>query len=155
MSTITQTLLKPMLKPISLVYVMIIIAACGLLKPALELSSEAGMLPRAMLMLLIVFSGLSLIVQIKKSWQENSKDDTVLKSPKRVFSALLAVLLLVVSIQWVGFYPTIIVFVPALSYFFGCRSRKVLAASTVIFVALIYLVFSVAMSKQFPAGWLF
>lgn len=155
MSTVTQTILKPILKPISIVYVIIIVAASFLLTSAFEMSSEAGMLPQAMLMLLIFFSALSLLGEIKKSLQESTKDDAVLNSPIRVFSALLAIFVLVIAIQFVGFYPTIIVFVPALSYFFGCRSKKVLAASTVIFVALIYLVFSVAMSKQFPAGWLF
>lgn len=155
MSAITQTILKPILKPISLIYVIIIAAACGLLIPAFEMSSEAGMLPQAMLILLMVFSGLALFGEIKKSLQESTKDEAVLKSPIRVFSALLAIFVLVTSIQYVGFFPTVIVFVPAVSYFFGCRNVKVLTASTVIFVALIYLVFSVAMSKQFPVGWLF
>lgn len=155
MSAVTQTILKPILKPISIVYVIIIAASGFLLNSAFAMSSDAGMLPQAMLMLLMFFSVLSLLGEIKKSSQENSHNDAVLKSPIRVFSALLAIFLLVVSIQLVGFYPTIIVFVPTLSYFFGCRNKKVLLASTVIFVTLIYLVFSVAMSKQFPAGWLF
>ncbi len=142
------------LKPISLIYFGIIGLSFFLLGPASELDSEAGMLPKAMLSLLVVFALFSLLKIAKDVFKNDRQDVTVLKSPQRVFFALLAMLALIVCVEFVGFYPTIIIFVPLISYFFGCKNFKVLILSTVIFVSFVYLIFSFAMSKEFPTGWI-
>ncbi|MGY2574756.1 tripartite tricarboxylate transporter TctB family protein [Vibrio sp. C8] len=143
-----------LLKPISLIYLGVIGLSLSLLGPASELDSDAGMLPKSMLFLLVVFSLFSLLGIAKDVFKGSRQDMTVLKSPQRVLFALLAMLALIVCVEILGFYPTIIIFVPLVSYFFGCKNFKVLFLSTVIFVSFVYLIFSFAMSKEFPTGWI-
>lgn len=150
MSSVREVLLKP----ISLVYFLIVFSALFLFTPAVDLSAEAGMLSKLMLVLLVCLSSFSLLRIAKQAYNGEITQKAVLKSPIRVFASLLAMVALVAFIDAIGFYPTIIVFVPLISYFFGCKNVKVLAISTVIFVSLIYLVFSFAMSKEFPTGWI-
>ncbi len=150
MSSVREVLLKP----ISLVYFLIVFSALFLLIPAVDISDESGMLSKLMLVLLVCLSLFSLFKIAKQAYYGEFNQKAVLKSPIRVFSSLLAMVMLVACIDAIGFYPTIIVFVPLISYFFGCKNLKVLAISTAIFVSLIYLVFSFAMSKEFPTGWI-
>ncbi len=150
MSSVREVLLKP----ISVVYFLIIFLALFLVTPAVDLSDEAGMLSKLMLMLLVCLSLFSLLKVAKQAYNGETNQKAVLKSPIRVFSSLLAMVSLVACIDVIGFYPTIIVFVPLISYWFGCKNVKVLAISTAIFVSLIYLIFSFAMGKEFPTGWI-
>lgn len=143
-----------LLRPISLIYLGVIFISLYLLGPASALDSDAGMLPKAMLILLIVFSLYSLFQIAKDVFKNVRQDKSVLKSPIRVAFALFSMLVLILCVENLGFYPTIIIFVPLVSYFFGCKNVKVLFLSTLIFLSFVYLIFSFAMSKEFPTGWI-
>ena len=143
-----------LLRPISLIYLGVIFISLYLLGPASVLDSDAGMLPKAMLILLIVFSLYSLFQIAKDVFKNVRQDKSVLKSPIRVAFALFSMLVLILCVENLGFYPTIIIFVPLVSYFFGCKNVKVLFLSTLIFLSFVYLIFSFAMSKEFPTGWI-
>ncbi len=130
----------------------IFIASAAFLIPALKLNGNASLLPVAMLVALMGLSVILVVIDVKKALNNNEPHKPALQSPSRVVGALLSVFLFVTCVDFFGFYLTTAIFVPVTAYLFGCRSLKVLLASDVIVVAGIYLIFSVAMSKDFPMG---
>jgi putative tricarboxylic transport membrane protein len=74
------------------------------------------------------------------------------KAPKRVLGAFLLVVVYTISVDFIGFYPSSAAVVPLVAYAFGYRDPKGLALATAIVIAAIYLIFSLAMAQEFPAG---
>ena len=143
---------KSFLRPISIVALCIFIASAAFLPMASELNGNASLLPVAMLVGLMVLSVLLALSDIKDALNGKAASELSIQSPSRALSALLCVIIFIVSVDFVGFYLTTSVFVPVVAYGFGCRSVKILLASDIIVVASIYLIFGMAMSKDFPVG---
>jgi len=143
---------NPLLRPMIVIAFCILIASAAFLLPALELTGNASLLPVAMLIALMVLSVILVITDIKKARTNKTPNKPALQSPGRVFGALLSVFVFVTSVDLFGFYLATAIFVPVAAYLFGCRSLKVLVASDVIVVAGIYLIFGMAMAKDFPMG---
>ncbi|MCW4629072.1 MULTISPECIES: tripartite tricarboxylate transporter TctB family protein [Marinomonas] len=143
---------NPLLRPMIVIAFCIFIASAAFLLPALELTGNASLLPVAMLIALMVLSVILVITDIKKARTNKALTKPALQSPGRVFGALLSVFVFVVSVDLFGFYFATAIFVPVAAYLFGCRSLKVLVVADVIVVAGIYLIFGMAMAKDFPMG---
>ncbi|RNF48828.1 tripartite tricarboxylate transporter TctB family protein [Marinomonas hwangdonensis] len=143
---------NPLLRPMIVIAFCIFIASAAFLIPALELTGRASLLPVAMLIALMVLSVILVITDIKKARTNKTPYKPALQSPGRVLGALLSVLVFVTNVDLLGFYLATAIFVPVAAYLFGCRSLKVLVASDVIVVVGIYLIFGMAMVKDFPMG---
>lgn len=143
---------KPLVRPMILIALCIFIASAAFLVPALELNGNASLLPVAMLIAMMVLSVILVLSDIKKARSHKEPHKPALQSPGRVFGALLSVFMFVTCVDFFGFYLTTALFVPLAAYLFGCRSIKVLLAADLIVVAGIYLIFGLAMAKDFPIG---
>ena len=142
-----------LMRPETLTALGIIVVAGAFLIPALDLRANSAMLPVAMLIGLIVLAVILLICdQRKAAAGDASKPMT--NAPMRVAGAFLLIVAYVAATSLIGFYPATIITVPLVAYVFGYRNLLGLAAATVIVVGAIYLVFDLAMSQQFPTGFL-
>ncbi|MBM6550082.1 tripartite tricarboxylate transporter TctB family protein [Marinomonas ostreistagni] len=141
-----------LLQPMTLIAATLFVGSAAFLSSAMALSGNAKLLPVAMLVAMMVLSVILLLSHIKKASVQTPT--AAVKAPMRVIGALLAVVLFVVGVDLFGFYLAAALFVPVCAYLFGCHSIKALLISDVIVVAAIYLIFGVAMSKEFPVGWI-
>ncbi|WP_425643044.1 tripartite tricarboxylate transporter TctB family protein [Marinomonas gallaica] len=143
---------KPLFRPMIVIAICIFIASAAFLVPALELNGNASLLPVAMLVSLMLLSVILIVIDVSKARSNKAPHTPALESPKRVVGALLSVFLFVTCVDLFGFYLTTAIFVPVTAYLFGCRSVKILLIADVIVVAGIYLIFGMAMAKDFPMG---
>lgn len=128
-------------------------AAAGFLIPTAGLPPLSALLPAAMLISLMVLAVIMLLADQRRV-SAGEPAEPVTKAPKRVFGAFILVILYALSVDFIGFYISTAVAVPLVAYVFGYRNPLGLAAATLIVLAAIYLIFSFAMSQEFPAGHL-
>ncbi|NVK02385.1 MAG: tripartite tricarboxylate transporter TctB family protein [Oceanospirillaceae bacterium] len=145
------TLKTRLTRPLTVTSLILMLVALSLLPMALELNDVPSLLPVTMLLAL---AGLSLIAIVGDQRQALHQGSTepLLKAPLRVYGALCIVFLYIGSVHLLGFYPTTCIFVPLIAYLFGCKSPKTLVVATLLVPGLIYLIFGLAMSKEFPSG---
>ena len=131
----------------------IFVAAAALLVPALQLSAIAALLPASMLIGLMVLS-VVMIVQDQRKVASGAPADPLTVSPIRALSAFGMIVLYAIAVDIIGFYPSTALTVPAVAYAFGYRSPLGLATATAVVLGAIYLIFGLAMSRDFPTGLL-
>lgn len=129
------------------------LAAGGLLFPTAELKPISALLPAAMLISMMVLSVVLVIADQRKA-AAGEAARPMMKAPKRVLWAFLLIVAYTVSVDSVGFYISTAVTIPLVAYAFGYRNPLGLALATIIVVGAIYLIFSLAMSQEFPVGQL-
>ena len=129
----------------------IIVGAGGLLFPTAELKPISALLPATMLIAMIVFATILLIADQRKAAAGDAAQP-MMKAPKRVFWAFVLIVAYSISVEFVGFYISTAVVIPLVAYAFGYRNPLGLAIATLIVVGMIYLIFGLAMSQEFPAG---
>lgn len=139
-------------RPTIIISLCLFVASAALLFPATSLSKKAALLPVSMLVAMMVLTVILAIQELRKARQESVPSKSKISSPKRIVGAMVSIFLFMVSADYFGFYLSTAVFLPVCAYCFGCRNVKVLIAADVIVVALIYVVFGLAMSKGFPTG---
>ena len=147
----TQFNIHRLLRAESLTAVGVFIIAAGFLVPTARLQPISALLPAAMLISLMVLSVLLLIADQRKAGA-GVPADRMTKAPQRVFAAFGLVVLYALAVDLIGFYPSTALSVPLVAYAFGYRDIKGLALATVIVLAVIYLIFSLGMSQEFPDG---
>lgn len=140
-----------LLRPETLTAIGIIVAAAAFVLPTFDLPAMAALLPAAMLVSLIVLSVLLLVTDQRKA-SAGQPAEPMTKSPRRVALAFGLVVLYALSVDFIGFYVSTAISVPLVAYIFGFRNPIGLAAATVIVLGAIYLIFSLAMSQEFPVG---
>lgn len=138
-------------RPETLTAIGIIAVAGGFLIPALALKPISALLPAAMLVGLIVL-GLFLLLADQRKAAAGEAAVPMTKSPSRVAGAFGLVVLYTVAVDMIGFYPSTAITIPLVAYIFGYRNPKGLALASAIVVAGIWIIFSFAMSQEFPAG---
>jgi len=139
-------------RPTIIISLCLFVASAALLFPATKLSQKAAMLPVFMLVSMMVLTVILAIQELRKARTGKAPSKSKINSPNRVVGAMVSIFLFMLSADYLGFYLSTAVFLPACAYCFGCRNVKVLIAADVIVVAVIYVVFSLAMSKGFPTG---
>ena len=135
----------------SLTAVGVFVVAAGFLVPTASLQALSALLPAAMLISLMVLSVALLIADQRKA-TAGVPAEKMTKAPKRVFAAFALVVLFALAVDFIGFYPSTALSVPFVAYAFGYRNIKGLAVATLIVLAMIYLIFGIAMSQEFPSG---
>ena len=127
------------------------LAAAGLLFPTAELKPISALLPASMLIAMMVFAVILLIADQRKA-AAGEAAEKVTKSPKRVLWAFFLIVVYALSVDFIGFYVSTAVSVPLVAYLFGYRKPLGLAVATAIMLGMIYLIFGLAMSQEFPTG---
>lgn len=141
------------LRPETLTALGTIVVAAGFLLPTAELRPLSALLPATMLVALIVLGAIMLVTDQRKA-QAGVAAPAMTKSPRRVLLAFALIVLYALGVDFVGFYPTTALSVPLIAYVFGFRHPLGLALATLIVLAAIWLIFSFAMSQEFPTGLL-
>ena len=127
------------------------LVSSGFLFPTAELKPISALLPASMLIAMMVFSVVMLIVD-QRNAASGEAARPVTKSPKRVSWAFLLIAVYALSVDFVGFYISTAVSIPLVAFAFGYRNPLGLAVATFIVLGMIYLIFGLAMSQDFPAG---
>lgn len=125
----------------------------------LELESRA--LPQIVSALLVGTCALDLVRELTV-WLRSERDDLINDDLRKVVDAwpkLTATvgltLAFVASLAYVGFYAAMLVFMPTVLFVLGVRRPVMLATVTLGFAATTYLLFTVVLQIQMPAGALF
>lgn len=139
------------LRPETLTALGVIVVAAALLLPTAELRPLSAFLPATMLAALIVLGAIMLLTDQRRALS-GAAAVAMTKAPKRVLGAFALVVLYALCVDFIGFYPATTVAVPLVAYVFGYRHLPGLALATLIVLAAIWLIFSFAMSQEFPTG---
>lgn len=107
---------------------------------------ESALLPLTMIISLILLSILLIISD--QSSADVEKSEITLGSG----NAYLVMVAFVISVDLVGFYPTLVVGLPLIAYLFGYKNLRMLAVATAIVSLTIYGLFDFIMMKDFPLG---
>ncbi|TKW64946.1 MAG: tripartite tricarboxylate transporter TctB family protein [Paracoccus denitrificans] len=140
-----------LLRPETLTAIGIFVVAAAFVLPTFDLPAMAALLPAAMLISLMILA-VFLLVKDQRRAAAHEPAAPMTKSPRRVALAFGLVVLYALSVDFIGFYISTAISVPLIAYLFGFRNPAGLAIATVIVLLAIYLIFTLAMSQEFPAG---
>lgn len=130
-----------------------LVVAGSLVVPSLALPLMAGLLAVAMLGGLLALA-LALLIGDQRRAKAGTPPAAITHAPKRVTGAFALVVVYVLAVGIVGFYPSTAISVPLIAYVFGYRNIPRLALATLIVTGTIYLIFGLVMSQDFPVGLL-
>lgn len=143
-------------------YVEALIAAVSVLfcvlafRQALSYQGETGLLPRAVLLIALVLTSIWLV---KTLWRcRSDTSDPVVPTPlllMRVTVLICAAAVFLFGFEFVGFYTTSAIVVPATAWGLGYRHKTGLLIGTVLFVLLLIGVFNWLLKVPLPAELLF
>ena len=116
---------------------------------------EAGLYPRAIAVLIFILSGILLIRpqnETKKTLKSMLKEAW---SNRRILYILLLTVAFVASVELIGFFVGLPIYLVLVQLISGSRNVKRIAISTVVITVLIYLIFVVMLSIRIPiAFWI-
>ena len=69
-----------------------------------------------------------------------------------VYKAMVLLVLFCAAIVLLGFFPAMVLFVPALMYLLKCRNIKWMVATTAGVLVFVYVVFGWILNTQFPVS---
>jgi putative tricarboxylic transport membrane protein len=138
-------------RPETLTAVAILIVAALFVIPTTELPPLSALLPAAMVGSLMLLATAMLIADQRRA-ASGERARPVTEAPRRALGALGLIVGYAIAVDFVGFYPCTIVSVPLVAWLFGYRDPVRLAVATAVVVALIYVIFTLAMSQRFPVG---
>ncbi|MBQ9195694.1 MAG: tripartite tricarboxylate transporter TctB family protein [Clostridia bacterium] len=116
---------------------------------------EAGLYPRAIAVLIFVLSGLLFIKPQDKTKKTFRGMLSEAWSNRRILFVLALTVAFVASIEYIGFFVGLPIYLVAVQLLMGSRSVKSIALSTVLITAVIYLIFVVMLSIRIPiAFWM-
>ena len=134
------------LRPLTTVCIVLIGACVYLGAEAWGFKPESALLPLTMIISLILLSILLIISD--QSSADGAKSTITIASG----NAYLVMVGFVISVDLVGFYPTLVIGLPLIAYLFGYKNLRMLAVATAIVSLTIYGLFDFIMMKDFPLG---
>lgn len=140
-----------LLRPETLTSIGIVLMSAGLLIPTIAMRPLSALLPAVMLIALIILAA-AILVSDQRSALSKKSAEAMTKAPVRVFGAFVLIILYALCVDFIGFYPSTAISIPLVTYVFGYRNPKGLIVATLIALSVIYLVFGLAMSQEFPTG---
>ena len=118
---------------------------------AWKYEGEGGLMPRSVMVLAIVLSGMWLVESIAVMRRGTSAQVDVAPIPLRSVLMLLgAGLALVLGMQFLGFFTSAAIVVPTLAFGLGYRRPMGLILGTVLFVVLLVSVFRLLLGVPLP-----
>ncbi|MBV1866637.1 MAG: tripartite tricarboxylate transporter TctB family protein [Marinosulfonomonas sp.] len=126
-----------------------ILVSSVLLVRVWNMPTMSGLLPIAMLVGIIVLS-LALIGRNFFASASQSSQTSVFVSPRRFCFAALSVIFYILAVNYIGFYTSTTIMVPAVAWVFGYRQPLGLALATLLFVGGIGIIFQGIMNRDFP-----
>lgn len=115
-------------------------------------SGEGGMMPRAVMFVMVALSGIWCLQSVRRIGQ--SSGQLITATPQQLRgAALLAIagFALLFGMQYLGFFTTAVVILPAVAFGLGYRNPMGLAITTVLFMLLLIVVFRFFLAVPLPA----
>lgn len=131
--------------------VSLLFSALGLIE-AWRYAGEGGMMPRAVMLLMVTLSVIWSIQSFVRLGRHSQ--DVMVATPRQLRGAgFLAVagLVLLIGMQYIGFFTTAVIVLPAVAYGLGYRQPKGLAIATCLFMLLLIVVFRVFLAVPLPS----
>jgi putative tricarboxylic transport membrane protein len=129
----------------------IFLVAAGFMIPALGLPVQSALLPIAMLVAIMILA-IAMFAVDRRRAARGEIPKPVVRAPRRVAGAFALIAVYIAAVDLVGFYPSTALSVPLVAWIFGYRNVPRLAFGTAVTLGAIYLIFSLAMSQDFPGG---
>lgn len=126
-----------------------IFATVACLKAA-ELGAQAQFLPLTVLVP-SVFIGVIIAVRGQLKLHRTGENPAFFQSPRRFFLLLAVLILTILGVEFLGFLTTTFFMIPILSFLLGYRRPIPIAVTTLLFVALVYIVFIQILARPLPA----
>jgi hypothetical protein len=73
-----------------------------------------------------------------------------MESNRPVYKAMGLLVLLCAAIVVLGFFPALVIFIPALMYLLRCRNLRWIGGTTLGVIVFVYVVFGMVLNTQFP-----
>lgn len=131
--------------------VSLIFSALGLIE-AWSYSGEGGMMPRAVMLVMITLSAIWSVQSVARLGRHPG--EVISATPQQLRGAgLLAIagLFLLIGMHYLGFFTTTVIVLPAVAYGIGYRDAKGVAIATGLFMLLLIVVFRVFLAVPLPA----
>ncbi len=138
-------------RPETITAIVIVLVALAFVVPTLSIRPLSALLPATMLTALVLLAG-CLLAQDQRAAAAAEPAMVMSKYPRRVVWAFSLIVLYALAVDFVGFYPSTALSVPLVSFVFGYRNLKGLCFAAVVVLSVIYLIFGLAMSHEFPTG---
>lgn len=119
-------------------------------------AGEGGMMPRAVMGAMVVLSAIWCVQSIRGLGRSPATIITATSQQLRGAGLLIvAGFFLLIGMQYLGFFTTAVVVLPAVAYGLGYREPKGLLMATGLFMLLLIVVFRVFLAVPLPAELLF
>lgn len=137
-----------------------ILAFCVLMFPAVTIFVEttAGdeISPRFWPYIALVVSILGVVVAVYKSFKDGNKLNSgefvrVSRDSKKQLLFVLMAIIYIKAMEYVGFLVASLIMLPSLMFYFGYRSKVYAPIIAVIFIGVLYLLFSKVFRISFPS----
>ncbi|MEB8431046.1 tripartite tricarboxylate transporter TctB family protein [Cocleimonas sp. KMM 6892] len=129
--------------------VLIFFAGAILLLDAKDLPKESALLPIAMLVFMMLLALVLFFTTLRKLHKKEEQKPLIAK-PARFLGVIVTTIFYAIAVDNLGFYTSTAIMVPLTSWAFGYRRWAHLLISAVVFVGILFLIFHVAMNRQFP-----
>lgn len=119
-------------------------------------AESAALYVRFLAVCLMLFSVIFIADTFLKSAKDKDKNRVVvwIKAPREFLIAMVSLIIYVVSLKFIGFFPASIIFMPVLGYLLGFKKKVPLILGSIGLMAFIYLVFVYLLTVPVPMGFL-
>ena len=133
----------------------LLLSILGLIE-AWSYSGEGGMMPRAVMVLMVVLSAIWCVQSVTRLGHH--RDQKITATPQQLRGAgLLAIagLALLFGMHYLGFFTTAVIVLPTVAYGLGYREPRGLVIATALFMFLLVIVFRFLLAVPLPQELLF
>jgi len=114
---------------------------------ATSYQGAGGTYPLVLGLILALFGG---VVAAKSIWRSRNRERELIAAPAKMFTAAIVAALYVGLVVPLGFYTTSLLLMVALPIALGFRRFGYALVVAVVFISIVYLVFSVLLEKPLP-----
>ncbi|NVK43421.1 MAG: tripartite tricarboxylate transporter TctB family protein [Oceanospirillaceae bacterium] len=145
-----KTIIRGLLVPETIAGV-VIIAACSYLLGRVEnMPKASALLPELVLWFGMILASVMIFTEVKKSFKSEESNVFFVDVNRFLIAAVLSCIY-VPAVHFIGFYSATALFVPLTAWMFGYRNKRVIASVSVIFIASLFVIFSLIMGKELPS----
>lgn len=145
-----KNIIRGLLVPESIAGAVIISACVYLLGRVDAMPKASALLPGAVLWFGIVLSSIMIFSGIKNRLNSDGDIPFFVDANRFLIAAVLSCLY-VPAVHFIGFYSATILFVPSTAWIFGYRNKQVIATVSIVFIASLFVIFSLIMGKELPS----
>jgi len=111
---------------------------------------ETAEFPRIILSIMLILSGWMILRSfVLADWRSKTYEEFFIHGGRFVLAvSMMAVYIL--GINYLGYYTTTLAYIPLMAWLLGFRNRLMIVLSTILYLALILVVFDILFERQLP-----